>query len=426
MKRGKTRYLLLMASLALVATVLLSACSGGSPTGTSTTPAANKVLKVGMITPSTGPAAEKGAPGGDAVLDAMEYINKELGGAGGIPIKVSWRDSAYDGTKVVTSVNDFINEGDLMFTAMSSKEMTDAMGIANRAEFPGMATFTAPNLYRPPQHIYGQLPDYGDDFSAFATYYMKNIWKGSGKPKFALHLLNNSTGAGARDAATALADKLGIVIVDTEEHSATTISETQSLTKIKAANPDVLFISSTPKPTAVIMKNAKELGMNMVVGLAHASFTKALVDLAGADVVEGAYGVYPTVTWEDTAPGIAKAKEYVQKNHPNDYGNMDYLSCWTTSLVTAQILKTAVQNVGYDALAKGDVTAWRAIEISGIQKLNGYNVEGLHGPVTYTPGDNRLDTSVKIYTVKKGSITPISDWIQTPTIKYEDFSWWGK
>jgi branched-chain amino acid transport system substrate-binding protein len=431
MKRGKSQIKLISICLIVAVAILaLSACaSGGSP---SSSPAAtsntNKVLKVGMITPSTGPAAEKGAPGGDAVLDAMEYINKELGGAGGIPIKVSWRDSAYDSSKVVTSVNDFMNEGDLMFTAMSSKEMTDALGIANRAEFPGMATFTAPNLYRPPQHVYGQMPDYGDDFSAFATYYMKNLWKGSGKPKMALHLLNNSTGAGARDAAKALADKLGIDIVDIEEHATTTISETQSLTKIKAANPDVLFISSTPKPTAVILKNAKELGMipGMVVGTAHASFTKALVDLAGADVVEGVYGVYPTVTWEDNVPGIAKAKEYVQKNHPNDYGNMDYLSCWTTSLVTAQILKTALQNVGYDVLAKGDVNAWRAVEKSGIQKLNGYNVEGLHGSVTYTPGDNRLDTSVKLYVIKKGAITAVSDWVQTPTIKYEDFSWWGK
>jgi branched-chain amino acid transport system substrate-binding protein len=364
---------------------------------------------------------------GDAILDVFEYINKELKGANGIPIELVWRDSAYDATKVVTSVNDFMNQGVLMFGVASSKEMTDAMGNANRAEFPGIATFSAPNLYHPPQHIYGQTPDYGDDWTAFAKYYLKNVWKGSGKPKMAMHLLNNSTGAGARDAARAMADSLGIEIVATEEHAATTISESESLTRIKAKNPDVLFISSTPKPTSVVIKNAKELGMipGVTIGLAHASFTQALIDLAGASVVEGVYGVFPTVTWDDNVPGMAKAKEYVQKNHPKDANNMDYLTSWTTGLVTLEILKLAVKNAGYDKLAKGGVDAWRLIEKQGIQKLNGYNVEGLHGPVTYTPGDNRLDKFVKIYTVKSGKITPISDWTEAPDIKYEDYPWFG-
>ena len=114
------------------------------------------------------------------------------------------------------------------------------MEIANRAEFPGLVCFNAPSLHRPPQHIYGQTPDYGDDWMAFATYYLKNIWKGSGKPKMALHLLNNPTGYGARDAARAAADKLGIEILwdgqvgKAFEHTATTTSETEALTRIKA------------------------------------------------------------------------------------------------------------------------------------------------------------------------------------------------
>ena len=112
---------------------------------------------------------------------------------------------------------------------------------------------------------------------------MKNIWKGTGKPKMALMLLNNPTGAGAKNAAKAMADTLGIEIVDTEEHAATTISEMEALTRIKALNPDVIYISSTPEPAAVIIKNAKDLGMfpGVTIGVCHAGMTKALVDLAG-------------------------------------------------------------------------------------------------------------------------------------------------
>jgi len=388
-----------------------------------------KTLKIGITTPSTGPAAEKGSPMGHGNLDAIEYINTELGGVAGYPVEVVWLDNAYDAAKVVTNVKKFMDDGCLMFATASSKMMTASMEIANRAEFPGLACFNAPILHRPPQHIYGQMPDYGDDWSSFATYYMENIWKGPGKPKMALHLLNNPTGYGALDAARASAERLGIeLLLPAEEHTTTTTSEIDSLTRVKALNADVLYISSTPAPTAVIIKNAYQLGMypGITIGLGHASITKALVDIAGADICEGVYGVFPTVNWGDDVPGMAKIVEYCQKLHPKDEGNMDYITSWAQSLIMAEILRVAVENVGYDVLAKGDVESWRAIETYGIQRLKDYDVGGLHGPVSYTPGDNRLSKSVRVFQIQGGEITPVTDWVEAPVVKYEEFEWFGK
>jgi len=409
--------------LALIVAALpfLSAC-GGDKEG--------RTLKVGITTPTTGKAAEKGAPMGHGNLDCFEYINNELGGVEGYQIEVVWRDNGYDAAKVATIVKSFMDEGCLLFTTSSSAMMTASMEIANRAGFPGMAAFSSPIIYRPPQHIYGQMPDYGDDFLVFAKYYMDNIWKGSGKPKMALHLLNNSTGAGARDAARAYAADLGIEIVATEEHASTTTSEMESLTRIKALNPDVLYISSTPAPTAVVVKNAYELGMfpGITIGSGHAGFTSALVDIAGADITEGVYGVFPTVNWGDDVPAMAKMTEYIKKNHAEDYEkkNMDYITCWAQSLIVAEILKEAVNNAGYDALAAGDANSWKALEEQGIQKLKDYDVGGLHGPVSYTAGDNRLSKSVRVFQVQNGEIVPLTDWIDAPVVKYEEFDWFGK
>jgi len=420
----KSRRLLIVAGvlcLALVVATLpfVSAC---------VPEAGEKTLKIGITTPSTGKAAEKGSPMGHANLDCIKYINEELGGVNGYPIEVVWLDNAYDAAKVVTNVKRFMDEGCIMFATASSAMMTASMEIANRAEFPGLACFNAPILHRPPQHIYGQMTDYGDDWSAFANYYMENIWKGTGKPKMAMHLLNNSTGYGALDASKAVADKLGIEIIAIEEHTATTTSEMGSLTRIKALNPDVLYISSTPAPTALIIKNAYELGMypGIPIGLGHAGITKALVDIAGADIVEGVYGVFPTANWGDDVPGMAKLIEYCLELHPKDEGNADYITSWAQSLILAEILRVALENVGYDVLAKGDVESWRAVETQGIQKLDGYDVEGLESPVSYTPGDNRLGKSLRVFQIQNGEIVPMTDWIEAPLVKYEEFEWFGK
>lgn len=370
----------------------------------------------------TGVAAEKGSPMGHGKLDCIKYINDELGGINGHPVEAIWYDNAYDSAKAATIVKKLMSDGALFFTTNSSKMMMASMEIANRAGFPGFASFSSPVCTNPPKHIYAQMPDYGDDFAAFADYYMKNIWKGEGKPKLALHLLNNPTGYGARDAALCLVDDLGIELVATEEHTATTISEMESMTRIKAANPDVIFISSTPAPTAVVIKNAFELGLypGTVIGCAHASFTKALVDIAGASIVEGVYGVFPTCSWGDDVPGMAKMTEYCQAYHPKDYGNMDYITSWAEALIGAEILRLAVESCGYDKLAAGDAAAWECVEKNAIQKIN-YDVEGLHGPAKYIAGDNRLDKSVRVFQVISGEITAVSGWTDAPRIPYENF-----
>jgi len=388
-------------ALVIAAIPLLgSACAGGG-----------SKVKVGFSICYTGVAAEKGRPMGNGKLDCMKYINEELGGVAGYEIEVIWRDNEYDAAKAATIINELINSECLLFTTNASKMMMASAETANRAEFPGFAVFSSPVLTNPPRHIYAQMPDYGDDWAAFAKYYLDNIWKGEGKPKMALHLLNNPTGSGARDAANALADELGIDIVADEEHTATTISEIESLTRIKAESPDILYISSTPQPTSIIVKNAVELGMypGMTIACGHASFTSVLVELAGTDA-EDVYGVYPTVNWGDNVSAMAKMTEYCQKYHPDDYGNMDYITSWAESLIVAEILRLAIENVGVDNLTP------QAVEEYGFKKLKNFDVGGLHGPVSYTPGDNRLSKSVRIFQIQDGKLVPITGWVEAPLI----------
>jgi branched-chain amino acid transport system substrate-binding protein len=423
----KTKKLIISVIVCLILVIAslpyMTGCGGGDKEG--------KTIKLGISTPTTGPVPEKGRPLEHGQKDAIAYVNAERGGVGGYQIEIVWRDNGYDAAQMSNIVRNFMDEGCVMFSTSSSAMMTASMGLANEYGFAGLAAFSSPNLYRPPQHVYGQLPDYGDDFLAFMDYYFDEIWQGSGQPKVAIHALNNSTGKGAINAARAFAADMGITILwdgaegKAFEHKADTLSEIESLTRIKAMNPDVLYISSTPAPTALIVKNARELGMDVVIASGHAGLTSALVEHAGEDA-EGVYGVFPTVSWGDDVPGMAKLMEYCEANHPEDAGNGDYITGWAQSMVMMKIVEIALDNVGYDALVTGDENAWAYLENEGIKKLVNYDVEGLHGPVSYTVGDNRLSKSVLIFQIQNGIIEAITDWIEAPVVRYEDFDWFGQ
>jgi branched-chain amino acid transport system substrate-binding protein len=393
-------------ALSIAVIPMLTACGTKSEEAT---------IKVGLSLCYTGPAGEKGRIMSDAFIDSFAYINEELGGIDGHKIEVVWRDNQYNTELSVNILNELMASGCLLFATNDSTTMKASMETANRNSFPGIAVFSSPELTSPPEHIYAELADYGDDWAAFAKYYMDNIWKGPGKPKMALHLLNNPTGAGAKQAAEAGAEALGIDIVAIEEHTTTTSSEIDSLTRIKSKNPDVIYISSTPAPTAIILKNMSQLGMsNITVGLCHAALTKAVVDLAGDNkYVEGVYGVYPTVSFGDDVPGMAKMIEWMRKEHPQDDNNSDYITTWATGLTIAEALRLALESVG-----SVDKLTPQIVETQGIQKLKNFDPGGLHGLVNYTPGDNRLSTTLRIFQIKSGVITPITSWIQAPKIEY--------
>ncbi|XUX01399.1 MAG: ABC transporter substrate-binding protein [Dehalogenimonas sp.] len=401
--------------------ILASGCGNNigstNPPPGSTTDAVKNPIKVGIMAPYTGAAASKGKPMGDGVLDAIKYINTELNGVQGHQIQPVFRDGQYTAGIETTIINEFISpsSGIVMFTTQASAEMTVVMGIANEAGLPGFTVFSAPNITQPAKHQFASFPDYGDDWVAFAKYYLANIWKGTGKPKMALHLLNNSTGQGAKDAADKSAASLGIEIVAVETHTSTTASEIESLTRIKAKNPDVIYISSTPPPTAVILKNAATLGMTpgVTIGCGGASFTSEMVSLAGA-AAEGVWGIYPTVAWGDNVPAMAKMTEYLTKNHPEDANNMDYITGWAEGLLIAEILNKAITNTP----GGGNALTPALVEANGFKKLSGFDVGGLQGPANYTVGDNRFSKTVKLYQVKTGKITAVGSWIDAPYIDY--------
>ena len=82
---------ILIVALLIVAVVLPAMSTGCTSEG--------DTLKIGVMTPATGVAAEKGSAGRAGALDCIKYINDE-GGVNGYKIEAVSRDSSYSADKV--------------------------------------------------------------------------------------------------------------------------------------------------------------------------------------------------------------------------------------------------------------------------------------------------------------------------------------
>src|SRR5512137_27096 len=127
MRQNKIAAVAIMATVLIFIFTILAGCS------TAATPTTKKALKVGFSIPLTGAAAEKGAPIGQGQLDAMKYINDELGGVNGNKIEVAWYDTNYDAQKDTAIAKKLMEDGCLFFTVVASKDASASKEIANRA-----------------------------------------------------------------------------------------------------------------------------------------------------------------------------------------------------------------------------------------------------------------------------------------------------
>ncbi len=153
------------------------------------------------------------------------------------------------------------------------------------------------------------------------------------------------------------AKELGLKIVVKEGYQAGAIDFKPILTKVKAANPDMIYMVSYVMDASLLMRQSKELHINpkMFVG-GGAGFTLPEFAKSGGDAADG---VYSATLWVDTLP-FPGAKQY-SANFRKKYGaETEYhgAEAYATMYVVADALKRAKSITPKDvrdALAKTDM-----------------------------------------------------------------------
>ena len=375
--------------------------------------AAADVIKWGVLIDLSGPTSDWGKNQVKGQLDAMRWIN-EHGGINGKELKLIVIDDGYKVPRGVAGYNRLVDSEKV--PGLYIQSTGTSMTLAKKIVADGIVTTAAAfyGFFQDPAkfpYSFFMSPSY-NDMARISLKWIRTTWKDpSRKPKICFVYPDNGYGRAILKTSKDYAKKIGIEVGPDQIVDWPTKDATVQLTNMSRYNPDYAYLTSTAMNAAVILKNAKALGLKTKFISNIRSFEETLITLSGG-AAEGSYGVHPIAPYGADVPGMKKVVESQEKWHPGEMGTNVYVEGWVNILSVTQALKTA-DNAG-DLTPSGIRNAF--------EKFKNFSTGGLAPPLTFTSTDHRGSMAAKIYQIQGNKMVDVSGWVELP----RDQEYFGK
>ncbi|MDR1519244.1 MAG: ABC transporter substrate-binding protein [Planctomycetota bacterium] len=285
---------------------------------------AGDAIVFGVAGPLSGDNAEYGALWRRGIDIALEEINGQ-GGINGRKIEVIYEDSRSEPRQAANLAQKFVN---------------DATILAELGDFTTNATWAASPIYQKggliqlafnPSHpeltkggdfVFQLCPTQTDQAKALS----KVVTDRLRSRKVAILYLNTDFGKAVRDQVAEQLRSKGVEVVADDGYQPTDKDFRSQLTKVKSLNPDAIVLGSYYTDAAIIMKQAKDLGVKADY-VASSSVHSPGLFAVGGDAVNGLITlsvfdfVDPTPTQSNF---IAKYRAAYNNDEPNTFAVQAY------------------------------------------------------------------------------------------------------
>jgi branched-chain amino acid transport system substrate-binding protein len=273
-----------------------------------------ETIKVGAILSVTGPAANLGGPEERTLKMLVEEANKK-GGLSGHPIELLIKDSGGSPEKAISFAKKLIEE-DKVFAIIgpsTSGETLKIKAIAEEGKTLLLSCAAAEAIVKPVGRWVFKTPQ--NDAQA-ARKILEHI-KAAGLSKIGLVSSNTGFGKAGKEQVEKLAKSLGIAIVASEVYDKEATDLTAVVTKLKAAKVQAFINWSIEPAQAIVLKNARQIGLNVPIYQSHGFGNIQYVKAAGP-AAEGVIFPAGRLLVADTLPASHPQKAVLMK-YKKDY-----------------------------------------------------------------------------------------------------------
>lgn len=283
-------------------------------------------VKIGYLAALTGNDAAYGVA---EVQSAQMYVTKRNneGGVLGRPIELVVYDSKSRPEDAVNAVRRMI-ESDHVVAIVGSN--TSGINIAtaalvNEAKVPQIGTATTNPLVTvdPKGNVrpYSFRLTFDDPYQGFlgADFALKDL---GAKTAAVIYNVGSDYAHGLREYFINYFEEHGGKVIADESYRPDDVDFRAQLTKIKSKNPDVLFMPGMGKDMALIIKQARELGMSDIAILGGDGYGEFMGEIAGP-AIEGCYFILGSgyLTKPSLQP-IFQLYRDTYKDEPQEFGNV--------------------------------------------------------------------------------------------------------
>lgn len=378
---------LLAGFLTLTLALFLAGCgqgAGPAPTQKEEPKSATQgPIKIGFINHLTGEAATYGQSMKKGTDLALAEVNA-AGGVNGRKIEVIFEDDKLDNNQAVAAARKLIEQDKVkVIMGSGSSSKTLAIGpITREAKVILISSIsTAPSLKDLGPYFFAVMPS---DFAQGAEW--ANYAKKSGIKEAAVMYINNDYGLGVKDIFTKkfTADG-GKVLAEVGFKESGTDFRTEVL-KVRQSGAKYVFIVSHVKEGGLILKQAKELGVQAQWIGDVALQTKEVPELA-AGGAEGMLAMSVGLKTQEKYKAFEKAFKDQYKEDPTIWSDFAY----DTTMLIVEAMKAG--NLEPDAIGK-----W----LKGLKSW-----PGATGPVSFDEnGIRQAEGAYQLYQVKGGKWAP--------------------
>jgi len=265
-------------ALALVLTLAMVGCQQGGEETTDLKPT-EEPIKIGAVVSLTGPYAGLGGPEKNVIDMEVAKINAE-GGINGRPIEVLIEDDGTDEKKAQAATAKLIDKEKVvaLIGATGTGQTMAMRGDVDKAGIPQVSMAGGTVITQQFDKLVFQTPWSNTIVVPYTLKYLQ----GKGYKKVALIADNGGFGKDGIAVLKANLAKYGMTAVAEESFKPEDTDMTAQMTKIKNAKPDVIIMWTAGANSAVVLKNAEQLKIDIPIVGSHGNARMELVKGAGA------------------------------------------------------------------------------------------------------------------------------------------------
>jgi branched-chain amino acid transport system substrate-binding protein len=274
-----------IALIAIIAMLFVAGCQGAKKDTAETKDITkdSDTLKIGAVLSKTGNYASIGLQEEKALLMEVENMNAN-NGVQGKKIELIVEDDASEANNASVAISKLIDE-DKVFAVIGGTSPGAAYAMkpkSQQAKVPLIVLASDTNITQPPSNTYVYRSSQTEEMQVRKAldYLYKSLLQ-----KFAVMYEDSTYGKNGADAINKLAKGARLAVSSTQSYGANDTDMTKQLKKIMLATPKVkaIVIWGSSPGVANVLKNMKQMKIDVPVVVSQAQATRAFIELAGAN-----------------------------------------------------------------------------------------------------------------------------------------------